>query len=169
MQGECHENRHHRRNRPYRFQDGRNACAGRAMKSLPPLRTPASTRSPVRAWPRRSSAADVVDRPRKLALFRGQGGAGILRNLGPQSAGGRKGRRRQTPYRALRGRHRTTAGERLSSAAKLAQEKLIKASRRSLHDRSFDAVHGVPGRHRPIRHDRRYSSPVTGLCPADRL
>lgn len=59
--------------------------------------------------------------------------------------------------------------------AKLAQEKLIKAAGipytivHSTYDRAFDAVHGVCGRHRPVRRLGRHDPPVAGLYPANRF
>ena len=53
--------------------------------------------------------------------------------------------------------------------AKLAQEKLIKASEDPLYDPARHAVLRVRGRDRPVG-DRRHShSPVTGSVPADRV
>lgn len=41
--------------------------------------------------------------------------------------------------------------------------------RHSLHDRSFHAVHGVPGWHRPIGYGRRRRASVAGLCTTHRV
>ncbi len=66
-------------------------------------------------------------RSRQFSVFRRQGRAGVLPDRGPQPACGGEGRRRRTPHRALRGRHRAPAGKRLLRG-KLVQEKLIRQS-----------------------------------------
>ena len=52
-------------------------------------------------------------RRRELAVVRGPGGAGVLRNRRPQSARGRSGRWRQPSRRSLGRRHRPHARQRL--------------------------------------------------------
>ena len=93
----------------------------------------------------------------ELAVVRGQGGAGVLRDLRPQPARRGSGRRRGPSRGAVGRRHRPPARQRLLPRQGGAGEP-DQGLRHSLHDPALDAVLRVRRRHHPVGDRRRRRS-----------
>ena len=123
-----HEDRRHWRQRPHRIQ-GRDQASPEGPRGRGGVaQHRASTPSPARGWPRRLPARGRRRRG-ELALLRGQGGHGILRDRRAATCLPRK----RPPASATMSRSRSSGPSVFWRCgyflAKLAQENLIKASK----------------------------------------
>ena len=145
-----------------------NAFAALAMKSSPRRPIPASTRSRARGLLKRSSALRSSSISPTRHPFEDKAVMNIFETSGRNLLAAEKnaGVKHHIALSVV-------GTERLQESgyfrAKLAQEKLIKASGIALHHRAFDAVHGVSERYRPVWYCRRYRPSVASLCATDRL
>ena len=143
-------------------------CARRAMRWWRRRPTRASTRITGEGLAEALAGAAGRRRRGELAVVRGQGGAGVLRDVGPQPARRGSGRRREASRRAVGRRHRAPAGERLLRA-KMAQEKLIKASGIPYTIVRATQFFEFVGAHRAVGRRGRRDPPVAGADAADRV